>query len=207
MSALTGQAIQNSYKDVLQVSNSNSGVDATLRAVSDGEGTDSALKLSTTKVQAQGFLIINGTAYPVQLETRPDLDSSYPVLVVRPTNAAVGILDVVPNGTPSEKTGDGYAWIDICDTDLITAGTTSGKGLHLGIRSDRVDISSRHFTGGAPLPLTLQIGTNIRMKMDATGLAFNTSTPIAQPILATGAGHTVDDVITVLQNLGLVKQS
>lgn len=26
-------------------------------------------------------------------------------------------------------------------------------------------------------------------------------------VLATGASHTVDDVITVLQNLGLVKQS
>jgi hypothetical protein len=26
-------------------------------------------------------------------------------------------------------------------------------------------------------------------------------------VLATGAGHTVDDVITILQNLGLVRQS
>lgn len=35
---------------------------------------------------------------------------------------------------------------------------------------------------------------------------FGTS-PIAKPLLATGAGATVDNVITVLQNLGLVKQS
>lgn len=32
-------------------------------------------------------------------------------------------------------------------------------------------------------------------------------TPIVQPVLATGASHTVDDVITALQNLGLVRQS
>lgn len=30
---------------------------------------------------------------------------------------------------------------------------------------------------------------------------------VAQPLLATGAGHTVDDVIAVLQTLGLVRQS
>ena len=33
------------------------------------------------------------------------------------------------------------------------------------------------------------------------------TTPIAIQVLATGAGRTVDDVITALQNLGLVKQS
>jgi len=31
-------------------------------------------------------------------------------------------------------------------------------------------------------------------------------TPIVQPVLATGAGHTVDDVITALQNFGIVRQ-
>lgn len=37
---------------------------------------------------------------------------------------------------------------------------------------------------------------------------YNISTaPIAQQVLATGAGHTTDDVITALQALGLVKQS
>jgi len=38
-------------------------------------------------------------------------------------------------------------------------------------------------------------------------LGFYGVTPIARAVLATGAGHTVDDVITALQNLGLVKQS
>ena len=33
------------------------------------------------------------------------------------------------------------------------------------------------------------------------------TTPIARPVLATGAGRTADDIITVLQNYGLVKQS
>lgn len=51
MAALTGNAIKDTYKDLLQVSNSNSGIDATLRAVSDGEGTDSILKLSSAALE------------------------------------------------------------------------------------------------------------------------------------------------------------
>lgn len=41
---------------------------------------------------------------------------------------------------------------------------------------------------------------------DAT-IGFYGTAPIAQAVLATGAGKTVDNVITALQNLGLVKQS
>lgn len=36
---------------------------------------------------------------------------------------------------------------------------------------------------------------------------YDVTTPIARQLLATGASHTVDDVITALQALGLVKQS
>jgi hypothetical protein len=42
---------------------------------------------------------------------------------------------------------------------------------------------------------------------DADLIGFHGVTPIARPVLATGAGRTVDDVITALQNRGLVKQS
>ena len=44
--SLTGKTIANSYKDLLQVDNSNSGVDTTIRNVKDGEGTASALSIS-----------------------------------------------------------------------------------------------------------------------------------------------------------------
>ena len=50
MATLTGQRVKDSYKDLLQVSNSNSGIDSTLRTISDGEATDSVLQLSTTAV-------------------------------------------------------------------------------------------------------------------------------------------------------------
>ena len=50
MATLTGQAVQDRYIDLIQVSNANSGIDATKRAVEDGEGTASKLELSTTVV-------------------------------------------------------------------------------------------------------------------------------------------------------------
>jgi len=55
MAALTGNTVANTYKDLLQVSNSNSGIDATLRAVSDGEDTSSPLQLSSSDVAHTGL--------------------------------------------------------------------------------------------------------------------------------------------------------
>lgn len=48
---LEGSAPGSTFKDLLQVSNTNAGIDTTLRVVEDGEGTASLLKLSTTGVQ------------------------------------------------------------------------------------------------------------------------------------------------------------
>lgn len=68
------------------------------------------------------------------------------------------------------------------------------------------------FTGGyvelvdINLALTTTTGTKIAT---ATGqkLGFWNATPVVQQVLATGAGATVDNVITLLQTLGLCKQS
>ena len=64
MATLTGQQQDQSYKDLLQVSNSNSGIDGTLRAVSDGEATESLLYLSSAAVNISGAgtLQYGGTA-------------------------------------------------------------------------------------------------------------------------------------------------
>ena len=60
MATLQGRAIKDTYKDLLQVSNSNNGVDGTLRTIEDGEGTSSALKVSTGGVQITGTLDVTG---------------------------------------------------------------------------------------------------------------------------------------------------
>lgn len=61
--------------------------------------------------------------------------------------------------------------------------------------------------------INLAVGTTTGTKIGTVGgasgqkLGFFNATPIVQPLLATGASHTVDDVITTLQNLGLARQS
>lgn len=56
-----GQTPSQTYKDILQISNSNNGMPTTLRAVAAGNGTDSALKICTTGVDINGALLIGGT--------------------------------------------------------------------------------------------------------------------------------------------------
>ena len=77
MAALTGKTPANTYKDLLQVSNSNSGIDATLRPVEDGEGTQCPLELSTTKVNiSSGFQLggVDVTATAAQINAAADAD-------------------------------------------------------------------------------------------------------------------------------------
>lgn len=61
MTALTGKSPAATYKDLLQASNNNSGIDATLRPIEDGEGTQSALLISTTAARVAGPLDFTGT--------------------------------------------------------------------------------------------------------------------------------------------------
>ena len=55
--------------------------------------------------------------------------------------------------------------------------------------------------------LTNPANSTVYVEGNSTGLGFFGVTPIARPLLATGASATVDNVIAVLQNLGLVRQS
>lgn len=56
MSTLIGKDIEDTIGDLLQVSNSNSGIDSTLRNIEDGFGTQGALQISTTGIKATGTM-------------------------------------------------------------------------------------------------------------------------------------------------------
>ena len=61
MATLEGKTIASTYKDLLQVSNSNSGIDGTKIAVSDGEGTASPLELSSSAVNISSGFELGGS--------------------------------------------------------------------------------------------------------------------------------------------------
>ena len=48
--SLTNKTIANSYKDILQVDNSNSGITTSLKTIKDGEGTSSVVSISDDSV-------------------------------------------------------------------------------------------------------------------------------------------------------------
>ena len=74
MATLEGQKICDSYKDLLQVSNSGTGLDATLRPVESGGGTNSCCELSTTNLKITGTIELDGTAIGFPLGPGPQGD-------------------------------------------------------------------------------------------------------------------------------------
>ncbi len=61
MATLTDRTLTSTYKGLLFVDNSGNGVDGTLRVVEDGEGTNSALQLSSSAMKVAGDLTVTGT--------------------------------------------------------------------------------------------------------------------------------------------------
>jgi hypothetical protein len=57
MTALTGQNVASTYKDLLQLSNSGAGLTATLLPIYDGGGTVTGVKLSTTSLAAASIVL------------------------------------------------------------------------------------------------------------------------------------------------------
>lgn len=58
---LTGQTPSESYIDLLKISNSNTGLNSTLKRVGDGGGTDSIISISTSGVDISGAISLSGT--------------------------------------------------------------------------------------------------------------------------------------------------
>lgn len=95
-------------------------------------------------------------------------------------------------------------------SDLVNAGTArSNLGLGTFAVQNIVSVPTLTFSEASNLVFGTTTGSKIGTVGGASGqkIGFWNATPIVQPVLATGAAHTVDDVITVLQNLGLVRQS
>ena len=108
MATLTGQRIKDSYKDLLQVSNSNSGIDSTLRVISDGEATDSVLQISTTAVNisSAGALQYAGVAITSTAAELNILDGATVTVAelnildgVTASATDINLIDGITNGT------------------------------------------------------------------------------------------------------------
>ena len=180
MAALTGKKPKNTYKDLLQVSNSNAGIDSTLRFVSDGEGTDSTLKLSTSGItttskvvvggdtaagddaaigytSAEG-LIITGQGSTSDITVKNDADAAVLTVATGTTN-----VDIVGDVTAATVNADG----DTSAGDDAAMGYTSAEGLILTGQGSTNDITIKNDADAAVISVPTGT-TNVTIAGDLT---------------------------------------
>ena len=180
MAALTGKKPKDTYKDLLQVSNSNAGVDGTLRFVSDGEGTDSTLKLSTTSISttskvvvggdtaagddaAIGYtsaegLIITGQGSTSDITVKNDADAAVLTVATGTTN-----VDIVGDVTAATVNADG----DTSAGDDAAMGFTSAEGLILTGQGSTNDVTIKNDADAAVISVPTGT-TNVTIAGDLT---------------------------------------
>lgn len=86
--------------------------------------------------------------------------TTFPVPSFRPTQSnSVIALDIMPNWTPSESPSNWYAWIDVCDADILT-GSPATQFARFGMRSDAMEIGTKQINGGAVRPIDITINSS-----------------------------------------------
>ncbi len=130
MASLQGHTVKLTYKDILQVSNSNSGVDSSLRAVSDGEGTATPLELSTTEIRLNGQLWPSSLGNEAQvLTTHSDGTLYFADPSAGGASGLNDLTDVTIAGVASSNVlqYDGAAWVNL---SLASAGISAVGHTH-----------------------------------------------------------------------------
>jgi len=121
------------------------------------------------------------------------------------TNAVTNVLTLGHDTTGTAAAGFGAGQLFTLESSTTAAQSAA--------RIQALWYEATHATRKADLVLTAYDSggerEGLRIRADGSGpaLGFYGVAPIARAVLATGAGATVDNVITALQNLGLVKQS
>ncbi len=209
---LTGRQVNQTYKNLLQIDNSNSGIDATLRPIKDGEGTASVLQLSTTAVT------INGLTYPTADGTSDQViktDGSGNLSFATVSSGSTGLDDLTDVTITAVASGelikyDGAGWINntLAEagisavghthvaaniTDLATAAVAFSN--KTGNISQWTNDSAYITVAGVPVPTTITVANE----------ATDTTCFIAFFTAATGdLGPKTNNSLTFNSNTGLL---
>ena len=200
------------YKDLLQVSNTNSGITTSLIVISDGEATDSCLYLATSATSISSSLNVSAgiTGDTLDIAQYIELGST------QITEAEVGVIDGVTAGTSAANKAvvlDVNSQIDTLDVlslsitgtgltssaaelnvlDGVTAGSvTASKGVV-------VDSNKSIGTFGGISGDTLSVGTQLLVTgVIAGGISLTTGSTINYIDTSygadTGTTHTVPSI-------------
>lgn len=137
------------------------------------------------------------------------------------TNAVTVFIEGPPGAGTNATITNGYALFVGSGTTKLGGALVLGGTVSCGsndfdaigianvqvVRGAASDLSLRPAVAGGTVVITKADGTTKAIESDATGIGFYGAAPVARQLLATGGGATVDQVITALQALGLLRQS
>lgn len=210
--------------------------DAASGGTGTGSVSTGVLRIGTEKGSVGGTaaaisIVTNGTER-IGIDTSGTatfLSSAFPVVDVRRSSTASNAfvtamrLSAVTSVDMTDGFGSAFMFLlrdnagvdnNVADFAAVRDGADNSAALVFrpysgGTATERMRISASgavSFSEGGNLVFGTTTGTKIGT---ATGqkIGFWNATPVVQQVLATGAGATVDNVITLLQTLGLCKQS
>lgn len=112
----------------------------------------------------------------------------FPVPTFYPTTVDKTLaVDIVPNGSPSEISNQGFAWLDITDKDVYGNPSVALRVAHVGITSTAAVFGSKVYNGGGTTPVHIEVDGTNRVTIDSTGISF-LSNPL--PVSIGGTGDT-----------------
>lgn len=178
------------------------------------EASDVAINLSRTVTWATGALT-NQRAVKITAPTYAFVGAS------TITNAVTVFIEGAPNAGTNATITNGYALFvgsgttklggDLVLGGAVTCGSNDFTGIGIAnaqvVRGAVTNLSLRPAIAGGTVEITKADGVTKSIESNATGIGFYGVAPVARQVLATGGGATVDQVITALQALGLLRQS
>lgn len=202
MTSLQNQYIDIYFPDLLQVSNSAAGLDATLRNVESGNGTASALQISTTTVNINGTFKVGGftMTFPAAASTIVTLDA---VQTLTNKTFTAPVLGTPASGTLTNCTGLPISTgVSGLGTGVATFLATPSSANLAAALTDETGTGSAVFANtptlvtpilGTPTSGTLTNCTGLPLATGISGLGTGVATWLATPSSANLASAITDE--------------
>lgn len=114
-------------------------------------------------------LLINGGSEPSYWMRNRIVGLGFPVSVMMPKDNNKNIaFDIMPRGTPGDFSGNGIAWMDICNAN-VSPGAGAVATARVGVTPNAVQFGSMSFGGASSLPVQFLANGINRIQLDVTG--------------------------------------